>query len=166
MDDGSRSPSPFEGREVVIVTSPSIKVESDGSRSPSIKREADGSPSPFEGREVIIITNNILRKLDEVKATDKILRRRVNIIDLFSRDEARVFIQKTSGIMSPPGYGITRRPMFVTMGNMSQDELHRANTSESTKANEILIWHRANYRPLWADNTTYLNKVIAEIRRR
>ena len=36
MDDGSRSPSPLEGRPVEV-------VKQDGSRSPSIKRE--GSPS-------------------------------------------------------------------------------------------------------------------------
>ena len=88
MDDGSRSPSPLEGRPVEV-------VKQDGSRSPSIKRE--GSPS-IKREDTASLEENLSRdlnlsalmsKLSTLKAQAKDSRPRDNFSSLLSRAEVR-----------------------------------------------------------------------------
>lgn len=99
-----------------------------------------------------ILLNNLGIEMDN--------RHRGNLVELFNGNQARVFMHQTAGIRD----NLTGNRIFVAMRDMNANELQTANTQGINNPDAIFIYHRANYRPCHAFNTSYLNKAIRAIR--
>lgn len=87
-------------------------------------------------------------------------RHRGNLVELLDANQTLIFMRQTAGIR----YNLTGNRIFVAMRDMNANELQTANTEGINNPDAIFIFHRANYRPCHAFNTSYLKKAIRAIR--